>query len=294
MTMFNDFTEHLIDTPSGTVYARIGGSGVPLLLLHGYPQTHVIWHHVAPVLANAGFRVIAADLPGYGRSSIPPLDDITAFSKRAMALTLSNAMSVLGHETFSVVGHDRGARVAYRMAIDHPERVDRLVNLDVQPTLETFEALGRAGGIAAYHWYFLAQPWPLPEQLIQPNAEWFLRWSIASWAGNRDAFSEVAMADYIASFTQPDRLRASCNDYRAGATVDCEIDKTDREAGRKIVCPMLALWGAGTGKRASEGRILDTWKRWANDVRGEGLPCGHFIPEELPDELCHVLRRFLH
>lgn len=292
-TMFDGFSEHHITTPTGTIFARIRGEGRPLLLLHGYPQTHAIWHRVAPALADAGFRVIAADLPGYGRSSIPPLDDVSAFTKRAMARTLVDAMVTLGHQTFSVIGHDRGARVTYRMALDHPQRIDRLVTLDVQPTIDTFEGLGRLGGIAAYHWYFLAQPHPLPEQLIQPNAEWFLRWSINSWAGYKDAFSDDALADYVASFSQPDRLRASCNDYRAGATLDCEIDAADRTAGTKITSPMLALWGAGIGKRATEGRILDAWKRWATNVRGEGLPCGHFIPEEAPEELIKSLLPFL-
>lgn len=291
--MFDGFTEHHIATPSGTIFARIRGVGPPLLLLHGYPQTHAIWHRVAPALAQQGFCVIAADLPGYGNSSIPPLDSVAAFTKRAMAQTLVDAMAALGHPTFTVIGHDRGARVTYRMALDHPERVDRLVTLDVQPTLDTFEGLGRIGGIAAYHWSFLAQPHPLPERLIQSNAEWFLRWSINSWAGLKDAFSDDAMADYIASFTQPDRLRASCNDYRAGASLDCDIDAADRNTGKKITQPMLALWGAGVGKHATEGRILDTWKRWATNVQGEGLPCGHFIPEEAPDELLPRLLRFL-
>ncbi len=291
--MFEGFAEHHITTPSGTIFARTCGEGPPLLLLHGYPQTHAIWHRVAPALADEGFRVIAADLPGYGRSSIPPLTDVSAFTKRAMARTLVDAMTALGHQTFAVIGHDRGARVTYRMALDHPDRVERLVTLDVQPTIDTFENLGRLGGIAAYHWFFLAQAYPLPEQLIQPNAEWFLRWSINSWVGSREAISDDAMADYLASFTQRDRLRASCNDYRAGATLDCDIDSADRDAGRKITSPMLALWGAGVGKRATEGRVLDTWKRWAINVRGEGLPCGHFIPEEAPEELLRTLLPFL-
>ena len=292
--MFDGFSEHHVATPTGTIFAKVRGAGPPLLLLHGYPQTHAIWHRVAPALADAGFRVIAADLPGYGRSSVPDLDDVSAFTKRSMARTLVDAMAALGHQSFTVIGHDRGARVTYRMALDHPERVERLVTLDVQPTLDTFEGLGRLGGIAAYHWYFLAQPHPLPEQLIQPHAEWFLRWSINSWAGYKDAFSDDAMADYVASFAQPDRLRASCNDYRAGATLDCEIDAADRAVGKKITSPMLALWGAGVGKRATEGRILDTWQRWATNVRGEGLPCGHFIPEEAPEELLKCLLPFLH
>ncbi len=291
--MFTDFHEQLLSTTHGHVYARIAGEGPPVLLLHGYPQTHAIWHRVAPDLAAAGFRVVVADLPGYGRSAIPPLDVVSAFSKRAMAKTLVEAMASLGHSTFMVVGHDRGARVAYRMTLDHPEVVQRLVTLDVMPTLETFEGLGRLGGIAAYHWYLLAQPYPLPETLIGHDPEWFLRWSIQSWAGYKDAFTDEAIADYVRSFSQPDRLRASCNDYRAGATLDCEIDAADRDAGKKITSPMLALWGAGVGQSATEGRILSTWKRWATNVHGEGLPCGHFIPEEAPEELLAKLIPFL-
>ncbi|MBM4204544.1 MAG: alpha/beta hydrolase [Gammaproteobacteria bacterium] len=291
--MFTDFESADLPVTHGFIHARISGEGPPVLLLHGYPQTHAIWHRVAPRIAAAGFTVVVADLPGYGRSSVPPLDDINAFTKRAMAHSLVEAMASHGFETFTVVGHDRGARVAYRMALDHPGHVQRLITLDVMPTIETFEGLGRPGGIAAYHWYFLAQPFPLPEKLIGADPEWFLRWSIQSWAGYKEAFSGEAMADYISSFSQPDRLRASCNDYRAGATLDCEIDAADRAAGRKISCPMLALWGAGVGKRAIEGRILDTWKRWANDVHGEGLPCGHFIPEEAPEELITRLIPFL-
>jgi haloacetate dehalogenase len=291
--MFTGFQSADLPVTNGFIHARIGGEGPPVLLLHGYPQTHAIWHRVATRIAAAGFTAVVADLPGYGRSSIPPLDDVSAFTKRAMAGVLVEAMASRGFESFNVVGHDRGARVAYRLALDHPQRVRRLVTLDVMPTIETFEGLGRLGGIAAYHWFFLAQPYPLPEQLIGADPEWFLRWSIHSWAGFKDAFSDDAMADYITSFSQPDRLRASCNDYRAGATLDCEIDIADRDAGKKITCPMLALWGAGVGKLASEGRILDTWRRWATDVRGEGLPCGHFIPEEAPDELMTRLVPFL-
>lgn len=291
--MFEGFETLSLTTAAGSLFARAAGKGEPLLLLHGYPQTHAIWHRVAPALVDAGFRVIAPDLPGYGRSFIPDLSDISAFTKRSMAARLVEGMQSLGHDRFTVIGHDRGARVAYRMALDHQSSVERLVTLDVMPTIETFEGLGRVGGIAAYHWYFLAQPHPLPERLIGADPEWFLRWSINSWAGSKDSFSVDAMADYIAGFSQPDRLRASCNDYRAGATLDCEIDTADRTAGKKISCPMLALWGAGVGKTATEGRILDTWRRWADNVRGEGLPCGHFIPEEAPELLLERLRGFL-
>ena len=171
--------------------------------------------------------------------------------------------------------------------------VTKLATLDIQPTLETFEAMGRRGGLGAYHWFFLAQRHPLPERLIGADPEWFLRWTLQSWEGAPGQFSEEAMADYLASFSQPDRLQASCNDYRAGATVDCDHDDADRVAGRRITCPMLALWGAGKGPTSTEGPVLTTWRRWATNVTGAGLPCGHFIPEEAPTELLDVLVPFL-
>ena len=291
--MFEGFTSHDVTVPGGHVHVRMAGSGPPVLLLHGYPQTHAIWHRTAPAIAGAGWQVICADLPGYGRSSIPPLEDVEHYTKRAMANALVQAMEALGHARFRVVGHDRGARVAYRMTLDHPGRIAQLATLDVQPTLETFEKLGRAGGLAAYHWFFLAQKHPLPERLIGADPEWFLRWTLDSWVGSGSAFDEEAFADYRASFLQPDRLRASCNDYRAGATLDCEHDRLDRDAGRKIGCPMLALWGAGAGCAASDGPVLQTWRRWATNVRGAGLPCGHFIPEEAPEALLAALLPFL-
>ncbi|MCE2391846.1 MAG: alpha/beta hydrolase [Proteobacteria bacterium] len=287
--MFEGFDERRVPTPAGEIYLRSGGSGPPLLLIHGYPQTHAIWHRVAPALAQR-HRVVVPDSLGYGRSAKPPGgENGAAYAKREVARELVGVMAELGHESFAVAGHDRGGRVAYRMALDHPERVTRLVALDIVPTLDTWEQMGFAGGLFAYHWYFLAQPPPFPESLIAANAEYFLLHTLRSWAGDPDCFGEAALRDYLECFAG-ETIRASCDDYRAGATVDRELDARDREAGRRIDCPVLALWGDHSGTRPS---LLDTWKRWADDVRGRAIACGHFLPEEAPDEVAAEMREFL-
>jgi haloacetate dehalogenase len=274
---------------SGAEIALVaGGSGPPLLLLHGYPQTHVLWRRVAPALARS-FRVVVPDLRGYGASSKPPAGaDGTGYSKRAMALDLVEVMAKLGHERFGVAGHDRGGRVAYRMALDHPRRVEKLAVLDIEPTLDTWEAMSWRTGVYAYHWYFLAQAAPFPETLIASHAEMFLRRTLASWAGRADAIEESALRAYVEAFT-PEAIRASCDDYRAGATIDAELDRADRDAGRRIACPVLALWGGARKERPSP---LPVWRRWADDVRGRALDCGHFLPEEAPEETAAELRAF--
>lgn len=280
-----------IDVPvSATrIHARIGGSGPPLLLLHGYPQTHLMWHRVAAGLAER-FRVVAADLRGYGASGKPPAgDDYAGYSKRTMARDMVELMDALGFPRFAVAGHDRGGRVAYRLALDAPERLTHLVVLDIIPTLEQFESLGWRGGLYGYHWYFLAQPPPLPERLIAHEPELFWRTATGSWAGSSDAFAPEALDGYLAAFT-PETIRASCDDYRAGARVDTALDLADRDAGRRIGCPLLVLWGEARGERPG---FLDVWRRWATDVRGRGLPCGHFLPEEAPDAVLAEMQAFL-
>ena len=285
---FDGFEERRIATSGAEIHLVTGGSGPPLLLVHGYPQTHVMWHRVAAPLAER-FTVVAPDIRGYGASSKPPAgSDGTGYSKRTMALDLVEVMAALGHERFRLAGHDRGARVSYRMALDHPDRVERLVTLDIIPTLDQFEATSAALARAMWHWFFLSQPSPLPERLICAERDIVLDSFLRSWSGSPGSISDAAIAEYRAAWTD-ETIRATCDDYRAGATVDCEIDAADREAGRRITCPMLALWGDRGGRRD----LLEVWRRWADDVRGSGLPCGHFIAEEAPRELLAEMVPFL-
>ncbi len=289
--MFEGFEERKIEGAGASIHVRVGGSGPPVLLLHGYPQTHAIWHGVAPRLAER-FTTVCPDLRGYGRSDRPASGpDAAAYSKRAMAADMVAVMARLGHERFHLAGHDRGGRVAYRLALDHPQAVERLAVLDIVPTLEQFERLGRAGGLDAFHWYFLAQPSPLPETMIGRDPDWFLRTLLQRWAGRADRFAEPAMQDYLAAFRDPEVIRATCDDYRAGATIDCELDAADREAGRRIAAPLLALWGAA-GRPHKRDSVLEIWRRWADRVEGAGLDCGHFLPEELPEETAERLEAF--
>ena len=287
-SMFEGFTQHTIDVAGVELHVRLGGSGQPLLLLHGYPQTGAMWHRVAPDLAKR-YQLVIPDLRGYGASAKPPAgDDFAGYSKRTMAQDMVGLMAQLGFSQFALAGHDRGARVAYRLALDHPSSVDKLVIMDVVPTLEQFESLGWRGSLFGYHWYFLAQPPPLPETLIGHEPELFLRTAMSNWAGDMAAL-EPAFDEYLAAFT-PDTIRASCDDYRAGARIDTELDGQDREAGRRITCPTLVLWGEAHRQRPE---ILATWQRWATNVRGRGLPCGHFLPEEAPAAVVADMLEFL-
>ena len=270
-------------------FARSGGSGPPLLLLHGNPQTHVMWHAVAPALAEH-FTVVATDLTGYGMSSKPPSSgDHAAYSKRNMANDQIAVMRKLGHEKFMVAGHDRGGRVAYRMALDHPDVVQKLAVLDIIPTLEAFERGRKDFGLGYYHWFFLAQPEPLPETLINANPDWFWRWHTDRVP--RKFFAPEAVEDYLNCFRNPETVRAICEDYRAAADIDCDIDAQDRETGRRIACPLLALWG----KQARLEQWYDTlavWRAWADDVQGGAVDCGHYLPEEKPNETAAALIAF--
>jgi haloacetate dehalogenase len=287
--MFDNFTLKTIDADGESIRARIGGNGPPLLLLHGNPQTHVMWHAVAPVLARH-FTVIATDLTGYGMSSKPPSsDDHAPYSKRAMANDQIAAMRKLGYTQFMVAGHDRGGRVAYRMALDHPQVVQKLALLDIVPTLEAFNRGGREFGLGYYHWFFLAQPAPLPETLINRDPDWFWHWHTDR--GQGQMFDAEAVEDYLTCFRNADTVRAICEDYRAGATIDCRIDEADKLAGRRIGCPLLVLWG----KRARLESWYDTlavWRGWADDVRGGALDCGHYLAEEKPAETAEALITF--
>jgi haloacetate dehalogenase len=291
VALFPGFAHRNVATSGATIHLVTAGSGPPLLLLHGYPQSHAMWHAVAPRLAE-DFTVVAADLRGYGDSSKPSGgDDHAGYAKRTMARDLVEVMEALGFDRFAVAGHDRGARVAYRLALDHPERVTKLAVLDIVPTYAMWAGADRQFGLGAYHWYFLAQPYDLPERLIGAEPEYYLHTMLARWAGGGFAFDPEAMAGYVAHFRDPACIHASCEDYRAGATLDLEHDTADREAGRRIACPVLALWGAGRTGRGGRDRLA-VWREWADDVRGEGLPCGHFLPEEAPDETFAALRAF--
>ena len=288
--MFEGFRERRIATGGAEIHAVVGGDGPPLALLHGYPQTHVMWHRVAPRLAEA-FTVVAPDLRGYGRSSKPPGGEGSVnYAKRAMARDVVEVMAALGHDRFLLAGHDRGGRVAYRLALDHPDRVRRLATLDIMPTLEQFERMDRRGAVGSFHWFLLAQPSPLPERLIGGDPVSFLHDLLSRWSGAESPFAPEAMADYERSFRDPETVRATCDDYRAGATIDCDLDAADRDAGRRISCPMLALWGDRGGDRRAV--MMEVWERWATDLRGAAIPCGHFLPEEAPDETAAALLDF--
>ena len=290
--MFEGFARERVRTSEAEIDLVRGGAGPPLLLLHGYPQTKAMWHKIAPGLARH-FTVVAPDLRGYGASSHPPdADDHRAYSKRAMAADQVEVMERLGFPTFFVAGHDRGGRVSYRMALDHPARVTRLAVLDIEPTYEQFSRVDRHSAKAGFHWYFLAQPRGFPERLIGADPEFFLRHMLGAAPGHplgRGAhFTPEALAEYLQAFSNPEVVHATCEDYRAGATFDFDLDAADLAAGRRIQCPMLALWGERGRRRA----VLETWQKWATDVRGRAVPCGHFLPEEAPDDTLAELTAF--
>ena len=284
--MFEGFELDRIDAGEAVLRVRHGGSGPPLLLLHGHPQTHVMWHLVAPRLAEA-FTVVAPDLRGYGESSKPPTrPGHEPYSKRAMARDAVAVMGALGFERFAVAGHDRGARVGYRLALDHPARVEKLAVLDVIPTGETWRRADRRFMLAWWHWAFLAQPAPLPERLIAADPDGYY------FGGDRSVFHPDALADYLRCVCDPQTVHAMCEDYRAGATFDLELDEADRATARRIACPVLVLWGAQGDLEEIFGDPLAIWRDWADDVRGRALGCGHYLAEEAPDETYAALRSF--
>lgn len=291
--LFPGFSSEWINTSNGRIFARVGGKGPPLLLLHGFSQTHVMWHRVAPKLADR-FTLVIADLPGYGWSDIPRSDeDHTPYTKRAMAKTLIEAMERLGHVRFGLAGHDRGGRVAYRLALDHPGRLSQLATLDILPTYEYWARMDRLYGLKIYHWTLLAQPEPLPETLLGQNPTFYLKHKLTSWTKSKslDVFDPRALAHYVAAFNDPARIHAMCEDYRAGAYADYDHDKIDRDAGKKITVPLLALWGEA-GIAQSAATPLDTWKNWATDVRGGPVNSGHFLTEEDPETTVTALLDF--
>ncbi len=284
--MFDGFQTTRIDTGEVEINVRHGGSGPPLLLLHGYPQTHAMWHAVAPVLAEE-HTVVACDLRGYGDSGRPRTTaDHWPYCKRAMAADQVAVMRALGFDRFAVAGHDRGGRVAYRLALDHPERVRRLAVLDIVPTGEVWTRADRAFGMGYWHWFFLAQPAPLPERLIAGDLDAYY-----GFHGTRDRMAPEALAEYRRCGADPAVIHAMCEDYRAGATLDLEHDLADRSRRRRIACPLLALWG-GRWFLEDWYDVLAIWRDWAGDVQGRALDCGHYLPEEAPEETTAELRAF--
>ncbi len=279
--MFEGFETKDIQTTGTQIRARVGGSGPPLLLLHGYPQTHVIWHRIAPRLAGH-FTVVATDLRGYGDSGKPP-SNVTHMphSKRAMAQDQVDVMRELGFHRFHVAGHDRGARVTHRMALDHPERVIKAAVLDIVPTLKLFSTVNKAVATGYYHWFFLIQEDDLPETLIGHDPVYYLMSKLNQWGADPDAFTDEALEAYVRAFCNPEVIHASCEDYRAAAGIDLDHDEAD--LATRIGCPLLVLWG-GKGLMGRHYDVLATWYERAEDVRGRSLPCGHFLPEEAPDE----------
>ena len=291
--LFPGFACEWIDTRSGRIFARVGGKGLPLLLLHGFSETHAMWHRLAPELADR-FSLIIADLPGYGSSDMPESDaDHTPYTKRAMAQTMVEAMKELGHVQFALAGHDRGGRVGYRLALDHPGRLSHLALLDILPTYDYWQRMDRLYALKIYHWTFLAQPYPLPETLITASADYFLKTKMASQTKSKslEAIDPRALEHYLAAIRDPSRVHAMCEDYRAGAYADYEIDKVDLEAGRKIAIPVLALWGdAGIARAAASP--LEVWKSWATNVSGAPVDSGHFLAEENPEQTAKLLKEF--
>lgn len=268
------------------------GTGPPVLLLHGFPQTRAIWHEVAPRLAQR-FTVVASDLRGYGDASKPASEpDHVSYSKRAMAADQVGLMRALGHERFALVGHDRGGRVAHRLAIDHPQALSRLAVLDICPTLAMYEQTDMAFAAAYFHWFLLIQPPPLPETLIGADPEFYLSRHMGGRSAGLAPFAPSAWREYVRCASNPEAIRAMCEDYRAAATIDLEHDRADRAAGRRIACPVLALWGAdGVIERCFDA--IDEWRKVADQVSGRALDCGHYIPEEAPEALAAELEQFL-
>lgn len=293
--MFDGFTTTEIETGETSILVRTAGSGPPLLLLHGFPQTHVMWHRVAPLLAPQ-FTVVCADLRGYGRSGCPAsTPDHASYAKRAMGRDMIAVMDTLGFDRLSVAGHDRGGRVAYRMSLDQPKRVARLAVLDILPTSTVWDRADARFALGYWPWSLLAQPEPLPERILATTAETIIGAALGGWGSPLAAFPHEIREVYVAALQDADHAHAICEEYRAAATIDREHDRADLASGRRITCPLLAMWGAqgpvGTWY-ADEGGPVALWRAWANDVQGHPLEAGHFFPEEAPDQTAERLANF--
>jgi haloacetate dehalogenase len=291
--LFPGFRTFDIDAGGVTIHGVAGGDGPAVLLLHGYPQTHAIWHKVAPELAKR-FTVVATDLTGYGDSAKPASSapKHASYRKSAMAQDQLRAMSALGHERFHVVGHDRGGRVAHRLALDHPDAVLTLTTLDIAPTLHMYRNVTDAFARAYWHWFFLIKAAPVPETMVGADPGFFLRQHMSRGPKGVDLFDPRAFAEYERCFRDPAAIHAMCEDYRASATVDIEQDAADLAAGLRIRCPVMALWGS-EGAVGRNFDVLASWREWADDVRGGPVPGGHYIPEEAPEVLLAHLHKHL-
>lgn len=292
MDLFPGFERGRFEASGAQINYLRAGAGEPVLLLHGYPQTHACWHRIAPQLARR-YTVVCADLRGYGDSSKPAgLPDHSNYSKRAMAQDMVELMASLGFERFHLVGHDRGGRVAHRLAADHPDRVHTVAVLDISPTLKMFERTDMAFARAYYHWFLMLQPAPQPEEMLAGRVPFNILGRVGRDEPDLSKFSEQAVSEYVRCFADPAAIHASCEDYRAAGTIDLEHDRADRATGRKLRMPLLALWGA-EGVIASMFDCLADWREVADDVSGRALPCGHFVPEEAPEETLAEIASFL-
>lgn len=280
------------ETVAGNIIAfHKTGTGFPLLLLHGFPQSHAAWYKIAPLLENQ-FTLIIPDLPGYGDSSGPsPDEQHEAYSKRNMAKTLVAFMQQLGFAKFGVAGHDRGGRVGYRMAFDFPDVVAALAVLDIIPTGEMADRMSFDLALGIMHWWLLAQPYPFPETLILENPEFYLKHTLDSWSGNKPVISDEAFQEYLRCFKNPAVVRAMCEDYRSGATADVQHDRQDKTAGQRITSPVLALYPSDFFA-ASFGNPVDVWKKWAVNVQGIAVESSHFVMEEIPEVVSKALAVF--
>lgn len=282
--LFEHFRLTTIDTGEVTIRLRVGGEGPPLLLLHGHPQTHMMWHRIAPQLAKH-FTVVMPDLRGYGESSKPATtSNHFPYSKRAMAKDQITVMASLGYKEFAVAGHDRGARCAYRLALDFPNVVTKLAVLDIIPTGEALRRTDKDFALGFWHWFFLAQPFDLPERMIGENPDHFY------FRGNRNLFHPEALEDYLRCIRLPGTIHAMCEDYRSGVSIDFALDEMDRGT-KKIACPLLVLWSA-QGELPQWYDVLSIWRGWATNVKGRGIDCGHYLAEEAPEETFEELVNF--
>lgn len=287
--MFTNFQNFIVQTSEVKINLLKGGKGDPILLLHGYPQTHVMWHKIASKLAE-NFTVIIPDLRGYGDSEKPiGMPNHYNYSKRVMAQDQIEVMAELGYDQFYLVGHDRGGRVAHRLTLDYPDKVKKLALLDIAPTYQMYSKTDQEFATAYYHWFFLIQPSPFPETLINQNSDFFLTHCLQSWSKNSNPFSSEVMEEYIRCFRDPNTVHGTCEDYRASATIDLEHDRIDIE--KKIECPLLVLWG-NKGVIEKKYDVINSWKKRAINVQGKALNCGHFLPEECPEETYQCLHDF--